>query len=319
MPQIKPITGIRDLTYGIEIEFFGTTPNAVLAQMVNVNLACHWTGTYHGNRVHGIWNLCVDRSVNSTGTECGCGLEMVSPILRGTEGLVEVMKVCKAIETAGGKVDKTCGLHVHVGTGMMNLKQLRRVYLRWLQFEPLMETIFSESRRGAQRYAESNLNAIGTGTATLEQKLTNAMHMSEHSHSVDQFFREFCPRGRYYKMNIEPQYTYGTVEFRGHQGSIDGDKITNYIRLMVNFVSVAIASKMPQGKINYDLKYYFKYFTRMDKELQAWFDKRQRELNPAGVPSFRPATHNVTAPAVQTPIPISNDASVTVVRTSTNA
>ncbi len=43
------------------------------------------------------------------------GLEVVSPILGGAAGEKEVLKVCKEIEKLGGKVDETCGLHIHLG------------------------------------------------------------------------------------------------------------------------------------------------------------------------------------------------------------
>ncbi len=43
------------------------------------------------------------------------GLEVVSPILGGAAGEKEVHKVCKAMTGLQGKVDETCGLHVHFG------------------------------------------------------------------------------------------------------------------------------------------------------------------------------------------------------------
>ncbi len=43
------------------------------------------------------------------------GLEIVSPILAGKAGEEEVIKVCKAINDAGGRTDETCGLHIHFG------------------------------------------------------------------------------------------------------------------------------------------------------------------------------------------------------------
>ena len=95
-----------EATFGIEIECF-------------LPRGCVRVGAYHagvelGSRFPAGWNAQRDGSLRTTlrGYE---GVEIVSPVLRGREGLEQVRQVAALLQELGARVNRTCGLHVHVG------------------------------------------------------------------------------------------------------------------------------------------------------------------------------------------------------------
>jgi hypothetical protein len=59
------------------------------------------------------WKAECDDSINngSGGHKC----EIVSPVLRGPEGLAQVVEVLRTLEAKGQRGNVSCGVHVHVG------------------------------------------------------------------------------------------------------------------------------------------------------------------------------------------------------------
>ena len=99
----------HDLQYGIEIE------------TIAPDSAVHCDGLRIGPYHHGIqvpylptgWTAENDGSINNGhgGHKC----EIVSPILKGPEGLAQVAEVARILEAKGHSVNASCGVHVHVG------------------------------------------------------------------------------------------------------------------------------------------------------------------------------------------------------------
>lgn len=55
-------------------------------------------------------------------------VEIVSPVLKGAEGIQQVMTVLEALRGKGAKVNASCGFHVHVGFPDTSLSELARKY-----------------------------------------------------------------------------------------------------------------------------------------------------------------------------------------------
>jgi len=101
---------VDEVTFGVEIEC--TLPNGyVRAQRIQV-------GGYH----HGVqlpapfpngWTAQHDGSLDANRDYTA--LEIVSPVLKGMDGLNQVVRVFNILNEAGAKVNRSCGFHVHVG------------------------------------------------------------------------------------------------------------------------------------------------------------------------------------------------------------
>lgn len=98
-----------DMTFGVEIETI-----APQSAIDNDGLRI---GVYHyGFQVPYLpqgWKAEWDGSIDTRGGGRAC--EIVSPVLRGPEGLAQVAEVARTLEAKGHKVNITCGVHVHVG------------------------------------------------------------------------------------------------------------------------------------------------------------------------------------------------------------
>ena len=87
-----------DLTFGIEIETIAPT-SAIREHGLEIG------SYYHGRQVPYLpagWIAKSDTSIRTTGNGVGC--EIVSPVLRGEEGLRQVFEVVKTLEEKGHRV-----------------------------------------------------------------------------------------------------------------------------------------------------------------------------------------------------------------------
>ena len=256
-------------TFGVEIEFIGSA-HTVAAKVREMGVTCTPEGYNHTTR--GYWKIITDASVRG---ENGQGLEIVSPILKGQAGLEELNKVCKALKAAGARINKTCGLHVHHGAmdfTTTTFKNLIKIYSR---FESTIDTLVSESRRANNNtYCRSIKNS----------RYEAALYQNE----TWELIRTIGDR--YHKLNLQSYLTHGTVEFRQHQGTIEFEKISNWIQLTQGIVERAKNRKVKEGKTNnWETFKYFLFLnpdannrvSSYDSETKAmlkYFGKRRKEL-----------------------------------------
>jgi len=99
-------TKARDFTFGVEIECM--IPNRTRIPVGNY----HNPRLLNGDFPEG-WMSSKDSSIAQyVGYK---GVEFISPILKGEDGLNQVMSVLDKLNELGAKVNRTCGFHVHVG------------------------------------------------------------------------------------------------------------------------------------------------------------------------------------------------------------
>lgn len=202
-------------TFGIEIEFIGDREAA--ARAINAaGIGCNVQEYDH--RTPTAWKIVTDASI---GYENG---ELVSPILRGEEGLEQVRKVCSALRSIGHKVDKRCGVHVHVGVPELTGPEIANVFKRYLAGEDKIDAIMPRSRRGnGNRFCYS---------------LTQYRARIETANSVRDLQNAFYSE-RHVKLNVMSYVRQKTIEFRHHSGSLSGEKVTNWIQFCVGFVEAS--------------------------------------------------------------------------------
>lgn len=208
------------VTFGIEIEC------ALPYQYVqNHHIA---VGTYHrGTQLPAPfpqgWTAQHDGSLhfNSSGL---VPMEIVSPVLKGLDGLEQVKTVVSFIESIGGKVNESCGQHVHVGLSSILGDKAS-------DFDFVAEYIRRLLNLTSQH--EFALFALG-GTRT---RLFNRYCASIKGHwagkikpgdKMDKVRREI--RDRYFTLNLlnlfDPKRT---IEFRIFAGTLNWKKSLGYI------------------------------------------------------------------------------------------
>lgn len=207
--------------FGVEIEFLATVDKDEVVREIRSNgISCDWEG-YNHDDCEDHWKMVRDGS---------CGYELVSPILSGEDGLHQIEVVCGVLKQVGAKVDRSCGLHVHVDARNLAKKDVAKVFIGYARYEPLFDALMPESRR-------QNLNGYC-------QSIKSAVNYSHEFASDLQRAYNRLFHTRYTKVNLESLIRHGSIEFRQHSGTIDANKITNWVVLMVGFVDEIIKYRM---------------------------------------------------------------------------
>ena len=77
-------------------------------------------------------------------------IELVSPILRGGQGLGTVDIVMRTLGNIGDiSVNQTMGLHVHVNIADLTLAQLKKVYQNFCTYESALDSMMPPLRCGS--------------------------------------------------------------------------------------------------------------------------------------------------------------------------
>lgn len=206
--------------FGVEIEFLDVDRDAVVRAIRSNGINCEWEGYNHDDH-DDHWKMVRDSS---------CGFELVSPILSGESGLRQIETVCDALKQVGAKVNKKCGLHVHVDARGLGSKDIAKVFIGYARYEPLFDALMPASRR-------QNMNQYC-------QSIKNAVHYAaDYASDYRRIYRQQYGT-RYLKVNLESLIVHGSIEFRQHSGTIDADKINNWVVLMVGFVEEVIKYRM---------------------------------------------------------------------------
>lgn len=210
-------------TYGIEIEFNLASNHQNLnlrevgfqvARLMNeAGVTCEFESYNHNVRSY--WKIVTDAS---------CGLELVSPPLKGDEGFRQIQVACNALHRAGAKVDRRCGLHVHHDAHDFTVNSFKALYGIYVRFEAAIDELMPMSRRGSSNhYCQSP-----------RRSLTDIEACSQIRDITTRLYYD-----RYVKLNCQSYGRYGTVEFRQHSGTIEADKIVNWIVLTQAMVEKA--------------------------------------------------------------------------------
>lgn len=210
---------IPNRTFGVELEIKALTESQAAQALRDAGIMAEATGYTH-RRSHA-WKVLYDGSL--TGTSC----EVVSPVLSGEDGIEQVRKVAKALARGGARVDRQCGLHVHVGAADLTGAEAVSIVTRYARFESTIDTFMPPSRRGnSNQYCQSMSYYI--------RGLTGGRSFRTVREVASAMYGE-----RYTKVNTQAFNRHQTIEFRQHSGTCNADKIENWIRFVLHFVEAS--------------------------------------------------------------------------------
>lgn len=179
------------------------------------------------------------RVVHDGSLHAGPGLhamEVVSPVLQGTEGLAKLRKVMDFLRGRGCRINNSCGMHVHIGVRGMKPERVRRIAIAFLNAEHHFDALVPPIRRN-NRYAQSNFARVN-GTSLHTATTISAMASVMNGGSSPQHYNPY----RYYKLNFQSFVHHGTIEFRQHAGTVESDKACAWVRLIAGFCARAAGS-----------------------------------------------------------------------------
>jgi hypothetical protein len=248
-PQQHPTRLWEGRRFGIEMETRSRRANGTDLTGSEINRALNAADLEH--RVVGEGrNYYSDSSVSGRAWEVKydstCGLETVSPALSlDADGECdELRKGCDALMALQPKIDRTCGLHVHVDVSDFNWKELQKLLALWARYEPFFFSMVPQSRRGntycAPVRAETWADAYTADHDYYGSPVTSALTATTRSQ-----FETACRNlGRYRTLRMNMWAMNGRVEFRMHSGTVSYTKIRQWLRLVLSLVGRVKTSSM---------------------------------------------------------------------------
>jgi hypothetical protein len=199
--------------FGVEIEAYGVNKET-LARLIRTNgVECYTESYNHTTRAH--WKIITDGSLNGENA-----FEIVSPILEGMEGLRQLEVVSAALTTLRAKINKSCGLHIHFDAVGFEAGQIKNLIKNYAKYEALIDSFMPESRR-------RNNNNYCKSLAPLVNSISQATTIQQMAQ---------IQNSRYYKINLQSYLRHRSIEFRHHGGTVELEKIKNWILFLHNLV-----------------------------------------------------------------------------------
>lgn len=203
----------KDVTFGVEIECINVDRYALMNIVRSNGVQIQTEGYNHRDNDH-YYKIVHDGSLIGDNS-----CEIVSPILKGKEGKNSLKAVCNALVEIGAKINKSCGLHVHLDAKNMTIEHWRNLIINYARLESIIDGFMAKSRRG-------NNNCYCRSVALMPRLEATILHCN----SVEDIVRYFSTR--YMKINVEAYSRHKTVEFRQHQGSIEFSKIEKWLSFL---------------------------------------------------------------------------------------
>lgn len=233
---------LTNRTYGIEIETMVPNKQELARKLSQAGVPNNIEGYNHNDSTVN-WKLTTDSSIDAC--ERYVSVEIVSPILRGEEGLDQIRKVCRVLAEVNAKVNKSCGMHVHHDARDFGRREFINLLENYRVNESNWDAIVSASRRG-----NNNDYCRSLGDVAIDRP---------------DFFAT-----RYMKLNYKAYLRHGTIEFRQHQGTVEAIKIINWIKLTQSFLEYSI-NRTPRRML------FNEFITNLKGDL-AWWTQRKAVL-----------------------------------------
>lgn len=167
------------------------------------------------------------------------GKEFISRPLSGDLGLEQIAEFCRRM--AGCKVDRACGFHLHIDARDLTRLQAWNVVMG---YRCTQKTWFSLVP--ACRADNSHCRRMGLGPRIINRALANGRRVVDYVYGRN---REY----RYKWFNVMSMTKHGTMEVRLHSGTMNAEKINNWVLAHLKFWNWLIVQ--PEPKAVYDHLY----------------------------------------------------------------
>ena len=250
--------GMKEQCFGVEAEMTGITRRqAAEALAAYFGTSVHYCGTYYDT--WGVtdpegkeWKLMSDGSINAERkTESGYEfvgrgeyqVEMVTPKLTYAE-LPKLQECVRRVRKAGAKVNKSCGIHVHVDASNHNRQSLKNligimfskedILFKALQVDPARARDFCRKVREPMLRQARTLSSDETSDLTQLENIWYEGNVKSTDH---------YNWTRYYALNLHSVFYRGTVEWRCFNSTLHAGKVAAYVNLCLAISAQAIAQR----------------------------------------------------------------------------
>ena len=246
MDKIAELSGMR---FGVEIETIGISRKDTVSAIWRVvgGEVKHEGGSYDkwscvapdGRK----WNAASDASIGRGNAE------VVSPILNYPDDISVLQNVIRAIRKAGGKVNSSCGIHVHVDASSLNGRQLGNLAKIVYKQEPLILHALQISEARLNSYTKPMESAFIEEINKYRPKNLHQLScLWYHQSNTEESRLQHYHQSRYHGVNFHSLFYRGTVEFRWFESTLHAGKVKSYIQYCLLLVNRAREVKFAASK-----------------------------------------------------------------------
>lgn len=239
-PMLQNFT---ERTFGVEIEFFGLnyliTPvdnNIVKPYLISsrakdgrrITDLCRDYNLALGTS-RDMWHFEQDTSVRGKG-HTRCGAELISPILSGMDGLVQVYEAFRFLNAIEGiDIDESCGMHVHHGVNPLvyDCKELQKLVRIVHHYEDLFYLLIPGDRKNAEtcRPMEIDVKAfldVCEGDHDGRNcQIKDLWYSLQNRFDANGGVNARYDKTRYHGLNLHSYWYRSTIEFRYHSALLE--------------------------------------------------------------------------------------------------
>ena len=249
---------MKDQYFGVEVEMTGITRRQAAQALANYfGTTPRQTGGYYdkwsvkdpGGKD---WTVMYDGSIRTEmKSENGYAavddieysVEMVTPKLTYEE-LPKLQECVRQLRYAGAKVNKTCGIHVHVDAANHNRQSLKNLLSIMYSKEDILFKALRVNENRVQQYCKKVREPMLKEARKLssdETKNLTALESIWYEGDVDN--REHYNWTRYYALNLHSVFYRGTIEWRCFNSTLHAGKVAAYVNLCLAMSAQAIAQR----------------------------------------------------------------------------
>lgn len=233
-----------DRQFGIEFEI---ASRVSLSQMSMEFQNRRWTR----------WVVSSDSTITVEGRYIS-QIEVKTPKLSMTDHDLSELKDVMAYLRTVAKITRGCGTHVHIDARGYDADKLRNLARFYTRYEPVITRFVSQSRMNAY-YCDRWVHG-------------------EHINSDYYMKRGHTETGKYLFMSYSSYRTKGSIEFRGHHGTLNYSRILSWVKFVMHVVSFAHGTRVGyvgtekmqsiDNRVALSQKVYMAEFKKMDSKLE---------------------------------------------------
>lgn len=210
------------LTFGVECETYNVIRDALIREVEQRNISIQSEGYNHRDN-NQYYKIVSDASIQGAN-----GQEVVSPILKGRQGLNSLKMVCDSLNAIGAKVNKSTGLHVHFDASKISDLHFVQIFKNYQKLESVIDSFMPQSRRANNNMYCKSLIGLNYDTCSTKSDIIRANGT------------------RYRKVNAESYLSHKTVEFRQHSGTTEYEKIANWINFLRKLIQYSFDNEIQE-------------------------------------------------------------------------
>lgn len=205
-----------------------------IRRFVGLEIECIIPSSEASEYIPAHWSRHSDSSISTGGD--GYGIEMVSSPANGDRLLRLVDAFIKWRDDHNAYVNASCGFHVHFNSIDMSPREVSYVGIVYKKYQSLLKSMMPNSRQSSRWCKDFNLS------------FKRLQSIEDESDLIDLYYdnmgtspsREKYNDARYCALNLHARYYHGTMEFRLHSGTINREKILNWISILNTIIEKGI-------------------------------------------------------------------------------